>query len=170
VQAPPYVQSDFAACAADAHVDADVHISDPRCAELGAGATIYRGTRIFCGPGVFRLGDASHLAGDVYVNAVEGGVYIGRGVAIGPKTVLVSHSNHYDGDKPIARTYRTAPVHIDDDVFIGAAAVILPGVRIGAHAVVGAGAVVVRDVAPYAIVAGVPAKPIGTRAVRAAVP
>lgn len=54
-------------------------------------------------------------------------------------------------------------VDIGHDVWIGHGAVILPGVAIGTGAVVGAGAVVTRDVAPYTIVAGVPAKPIRRR-------
>ncbi len=56
-----------------------------------------------------------------------------------------------------------APVSIGDRVFIGARALILPGASIGEGAVVAAGAVVTKDVEPFTIVAGVPAKPIGTR-------
>jgi acetyltransferase-like isoleucine patch superfamily enzyme len=51
-------------------------------------------------------------------------------------------------------------VIIQDDVWIAANAMILPGITIGRHAVVGAGAVVTRDVPPYTLVAGVPAKPV----------
>ena len=53
--------------------------------------------------------------------------------------------------------------NIGDDVLIGAGAVILPGCRIGTGVVIGAGSVVTRDVAPYAIVAGSPARVIGQR-------
>jgi phosphonate metabolism protein (transferase hexapeptide repeat family) len=58
---------------------------------------------------------------------------------------------------------RAHPVTIGDDVWIGHGAIVLPGRTIGTGAVVAAGAVVTRDVAPYAIVAGVPARPIKTR-------
>jgi acetyltransferase-like isoleucine patch superfamily enzyme len=54
-------------------------------------------------------------------------------------------------------------VEIDDYAFVGSRATILAGVRIGRGAVVGAGAVVTRDVAPLAVVAGVPARQVGTR-------
>jgi acetyltransferase-like isoleucine patch superfamily enzyme len=55
------------------------------------------------------------------------------------------------------------PVRIDDDCWIGTNAVICPGVRVGKGAVIGANAVVTRDVSPYAVVAGAPARRIGDR-------
>jgi acetyltransferase-like isoleucine patch superfamily enzyme len=57
----------------------------------------------------------------------------------------------------------TRPVVLEDDVWIGANAIVANGVRVGRGAVVGAGAVVTKDVEPYAIVAGVPARQIGAR-------
>jgi acetyltransferase-like isoleucine patch superfamily enzyme len=57
--------------------------------------------------------------------------------------------------KPSAR-----PVIVEDDVWIGTRAVILPGVRIGYGSVIGAGSVVTKDVPPMTVVAGIPAKPI----------
>ena len=58
---------------------------------------------------------------------------------------------------------RMQRVAIGHDTWVGTKAVIMPGVHVGNGAVVGSGAVVTRDVAPYTIVAGVPAKPIRTR-------
>ncbi|MEM8877147.1 MAG: DapH/DapD/GlmU-related protein [Pseudomonadota bacterium] len=58
---------------------------------------------------------------------------------------------------------RDSPVSIGHDVWIGHGAIILPGRSVGTGAVVAAGAVVTRDVAPYQIVAGVPAKPVRAR-------
>jgi maltose O-acetyltransferase len=65
------------------------------------------------------------------------------------------HSNDFHAE--------ARPVSIDDYVFIGPRAIILPGISIGKGAVVGAGAVVTKDVEPFAIVGGVPAKVIGKR-------
>lgn len=84
------------------------------------------------------------------------------GVEIGNRTMIASHvaiiSLTHDPDSPRMHTSLVAgPVHIADDVWIGAHAVILPGVTIGRHAVVAAGAVVRNDVPAYAVVAGVPA-------------
>ena len=56
-----------------------------------------------------------------------------------------------------------APIRLHRDCWIGAGAIILPGVTVGEGAVVAAGAVVSRNVEPYAIVAGVPARPVKNR-------
>ncbi len=77
--------------------------------------------------------------------------------------VLISGINHNYEDihLPIANQgIRTSQVDIADNVWIGANAVILSGISIGTHAVVGAGSVVTKDVEPYTVVAGNPARPI----------
>ncbi|MGF1465837.1 MAG: acyltransferase [Sandaracinaceae bacterium] len=56
-----------------------------------------------------------------------------------------------------------APVRIEDDADLGTGAIVLPGVTVGRGAIVGAGAVVTKDVAPYAVVAGNPARPLRER-------
>jgi phosphonate metabolism protein (transferase hexapeptide repeat family) len=66
-------------------------------------------------------------------------------------------------DREFRERRRQARVSVGHDVWIGHGAVVLPGVRIATGAVVGANAVVTRDVAPYAIGAGVPAKPLRQR-------
>jgi len=58
---------------------------------------------------------------------------------------------------------QTAPITVGRGAFVGARSFILPGVTLGEGCIVGAAAVVTKDVAPYSIVAGNPAKPIGTR-------
>jgi acetyltransferase-like isoleucine patch superfamily enzyme len=92
-------------------------------------------------------------------------ITIGNNVLIGPH-VLIHSGNHRFADPKInirEQGHEQAPIDIEDDVWIGGHAVILPGTRIGCGAIVAAGAVVTKDVEPYAIVAGVPAKKIGTR-------
>jgi len=88
------------------------------------------------------------------------GLYIGSNVSISEGTAIFTLE--HDPNSPTFDN-RGAPVRIADYVFLGARAIVLPGVTIGEGAVVGAGAVVTRDVAPFTIVAGVPAKPIGQR-------
>ena len=86
----------------------------------------------------------------------HGAIDIADEVMIANKVNLVTAGHPVEPDK--RRAFITAaPITIDTNVWIGAAATILPGVRIGADAVVAAGAVVTRDVAPATIATGVPA-------------
>lgn len=87
-----------------------------------------------------------------------GGVTIGNNVLIGPRVNLVSENHPVE---PSQRGFLIGkPVTICDNVWIGAAATILPGVTVGENAIVGAGSVVTRDVPANTIVAGVPARVI----------
>jgi acetyltransferase-like isoleucine patch superfamily enzyme len=93
-------------------------------------------------------------------NTVIGPVRVGDHVNLA-QGVLLSGLNHTfsNPDELISRQrVSTAPIVIDDDVWIGGNAVILPGVHIGRHSVVGAGSVVTKDVPPYTVVAGNPAR------------
>jgi acetyltransferase-like isoleucine patch superfamily enzyme len=75
--------------------------------------------------------------------------------------VMVYNAQH-DVNDPAFKAVQ-GPVTIEDYVFVGPRAIILPGITIGKGAVVAAGAVVTKDVEPFAIVGGVPAKVIGER-------
>jgi maltose O-acetyltransferase len=90
---------------------------------------------------------------------------IGDHVRIAPNvTILGADRNVKRRDTLIVHQGRShKSTNIGHDVLIGAGAVILPGCSIGTGAVIGAGSVVTRDVAPYAIVAGSPARVIGQR-------
>ncbi len=94
-----------------------------------------------------------------------GGIRIGKAVGIGPMVKIIT-SAHRDTEitKPILfHDLETKPVVIEDGCDIGIGAILLPGVRIGEGAIVGAGAVVTRDVHAYCVVAGVPARMIRNR-------
>lgn len=95
-------------------------------------------------------------------NTVIGPVKIGNHVNLAQGiTVTALNHNFTDSNKRIdEQGISTNAVSIEDDVWIGANAVILPGVTIGNHCVVAAGAVVTKDVPPHSLVAGVPAKVI----------
>lgn len=89
---------------------------------------------------------------------------LGNHVLIAPGCFITDH-HHKRGahDRIAAQGCESAPVVIEDDVWLGANAIVLPGIRIGAGAIVGAGAVVTHDVEAMSIVAGVPARVIGKR-------
>ena len=93
-------------------------------------------------------------------NTIIGPVTIGNNVNLAQGiTVTALNHNFSDSQKRIdEQGVSTNPVTIGDDIWIGANAVILPGVSIGNHSVVAAGAVVTKDVPPHSLVAGVPAK------------
>ncbi|VVB75314.1 2,3,4,5-tetrahydropyridine-2,6-dicarboxylate N-acetyltransferase [uncultured archaeon] len=90
----------------------------------------------------------------------KGGIKIGADVLIGQNVNIMTSNYKYSSSiVPIrAQGQIYKKVIIDDGAWICAAAIILPGVKIGKRAIVGAGAVVTKDVAPFTIVAGNPAK------------
>ena len=126
----------------------------------------------------FSLGDYSVIESFACINNAVGDVMIGdhtrvglHNTIIGPViignhvnlaqgiTVTALNHNFEDSNKRIdEQGVSTSAVIIEDDIWIGANAVILPGVTIGHHSVVAAGAVVTKDVPPHSLVAGVPAK------------
>ena len=81
-------------------------------------------------------------------------------VGIGPCVTIIIHSDPFPS--PLQKCYpkKTLPVYIKKGAWIGAGAILLPGVTIGEYSLVAAGAVVTKDVLPYTMVAGVPAKVI----------
>jgi acetyltransferase-like isoleucine patch superfamily enzyme len=109
------------------------------------------------------IGDFVFLGTSTEIDVAER-VTIGAHTLIAPAVFISDHDHNIARDQRIAaQGVRRAPVTIGEDVWLGTKSVILPGVTIGDGAVIGAGAVVTKDVEPYAIVAGVPARVIGRR-------
>ena len=147
----------------------------------GKGSKIYHSVRMDTPPyRKFSLGKRSVIESFCCINNAVGDVVIGDNTRIGIHNTIIgpvtigSHVNLAQGITVTALNHNfkdttlrideqgisTQPVIIGDDVWIGANAVILPGVTIGNHAVVAAGAVVTKDVPDNTIVGGVPAKEI----------
>lgn len=97
---------------------------------------------------------------------LQGCISIGNHVMIAPNVAIHSSTHFYKStDKPMV-TYgltERKKVILEDDVWIGRNVVILPGIKIGAGVIVGANSVVTKDIEPYSIVGGVPAKFIRKR-------
>lgn len=109
----------------------------------------------------FTVGEDVYIADDLLIVeelSDRGNITIGDRVSIAPRVTLVtsSHPNHsrIRDFAPVSR----GPIVIEADAWLGAGCVILPGVRIGGGAVVGANSVVVEDVPPLHVVAGQPAR------------
>lgn len=116
------------------------------------------------GAGSLELGKNSFINDRCYVQFNER-ITIGENVMIAP-SVSIRDTDHGFSRTDIPMMQQdldTSPVCIGDDVWIGHGAIILKGVRIGDGAIVAAGAVVTRNVAPFSIVGGVPAREIAKR-------
>jgi len=110
-----------------------------------------------------RIGDNSQIGERAYVGAYT---VIGKDVIMGPEVIIWSVSHRFDRlDVPMNQQggSELRPVVIGDDVWIGQRVIIMPGLKIGNHAVIGAGSVVTKDVPEWAVVAGVPARLIKMR-------
>ena len=130
---------------------------------LGGFCWIYPGARFGHVYGI-SVGRNFHVNAGAFLYG-RGGLTIGDHVMVGPNVVVVSSQHRFD-DPRVPMVYlghREAPVTIGSDVWLGANAVVLPGVTIADGTVVSAGAVVTRDTEAYTIVGGIPATPIGSR-------
>jgi acetyltransferase-like isoleucine patch superfamily enzyme len=127
-------------------------------AKVGKRTGIYRGFEVRR-PRLLTIGNSSVIGHGALLDA-RCGLTIGDNVNLSNE-VMVWTLHHDYNDSNFAQT--GAPVTIGNYAWICSRAIILPGVTIGEGAVVAAGAVVTRDVAPYTVVGGVPAKPIAKR-------
>lgn len=125
---------------------------------IGSGSTIHTGATFYY-PRNISVGQDS-IIGERAVLDGRDKLTIGNHVDIASE-VMIYNAQHDVQDENFKAV--TAPVVIEDYVFIGPRAIILPGVTIKRGAVVGAGAVVTKDVEEFKIVGGVPAKEIGER-------
>lgn len=116
-----------------------------------------------------RVGDHSNIGPYSYIGC-SGFIEIGNHVMMGPRVNLLSeqHNAEDTGTTMKSQGVQRSFIRIEDDCWIGANATILAGVTIGRGSIVGAGAVVTRDVPPASVVAGVPARVIRQRGADAA--
>jgi lipopolysaccharide O-acetyltransferase len=148
----------------------DVKVMHPESIVIGDSFSAGRGLWLesVAGKGKLRIGERVNLSDYVHVGCASS-VTIGNGVLIGSKVLITDHSHGETGANG-ARDMQTppnlrpivskGPVTIADNVWIGDGACILPNVTIGTGAIIGANAVVIRDVPAQSIWAGVPAKQV----------
>lgn len=132
---------------------------------------LLKGIADFCGKGVivkhrcylgagtgFRVGERSQLGENA---RIDQNVTLGNDVVMGPDVVIMTNAHAFeDLDTPINRqgALPIRPVVIGNDVWLGTRVIVMPGVTIGDHAVIGAGSIVTKDVPPKAVMVGNPAR------------
>jgi len=146
----------------------DAKGSTNRGISVGNGVFVGRNTILSCKNGDIVLDDEANLGFNVEVFSAAR-VRIGRRVLVAAYTYLVGGDHLYDRvDIPVLQQGRTARgIEVDDNVWLGAHVVVADGAVIGRDAIIGAGAVVMGEVPPFYIAAGVPARLIRDRRVTA---
>jgi acetyltransferase-like isoleucine patch superfamily enzyme len=151
-----------------AYLDQGVYLhACPQGIEIGPGTIVMHGAvlHVYNFRGIphsgIRVGRNS-LVGEYSVIRGQGGVSIGDRVYTSPFTQIIAVNHVFDDPSlPFTEQGITARgIVIEDDVWLGADAVVTDGVKVGKGAVVAAGAVVTKNVPPHTVVAGIPAKPV----------
>jgi acetyltransferase-like isoleucine patch superfamily enzyme len=165
----------FAVCGNAALIREPRKIIGGRYISVGTGFDVFPGLRIEAidrhlgkqfSPAI-TIGDNVSINYDCHIGCVNQ-IVIGNDVLLASRVYISDHSHgspdYGDIEVPPSHrlVYSKGPVTIEDGAWIGEGACVLPGVRVGKHAIVGANAVVTRDVAPFTIVAGSPARQIRT--------
>ena len=125
--------------------------------KIGKGSSVHMNT--FFNRSDIQIGTNSVINRSCYIDG-RGTVRIGNSVSISPEVHIITGSHHIDSE---TFEYYSKGIDIEDFVWIGTRALILPGVRLGKGAIVAAGAVVTKDVNDFEVVGGVPARVIGKR-------
>ncbi len=150
--------------------DVTINALSKKGVAFGRNVTLCKGTTIDC-TGVIRelgeglvVGDYVGMSEGCFIQ-VRGAVRIGSHVMMGPGVRIFSENHAFESSDKLLTEQPTIRkgVCIEDDIWIGAGATILDGVTVGRGSIIAAGSVVTRDVPPFVIVAGVPAKVIKDR-------
>lgn len=132
---------------------------------VGRFATIRPTNVLFREPGEgMKVGDGSNIGPYAFIGC-SGWIEIGANVMMGPRVTLLAENHNFESiERPMKEQGVTRSfIRIEDDVWLGAGCSITAGVTIGRGSIVAAGAVVTRDVEPYSVVGGMPAKLIRKR-------
>ena len=144
--------------------DVEFRITGTARIEIGNNVRIDRGIRIIAtNDAVVKIGDGTRIGLHTVLNAGDS-ITLGNKVLVSGFVYLQTSMHRHEYGKAVQdQGYDHAPIVLDSDVWVGAHAIILPGVCLGAGSIVGSTAVVTKDTSPGQIVAGVPAKPLHSR-------
>ena len=145
----------------------ECNILNPRSIYIGNDINILSRVNLFAdGNGLIKIDNGSSININVLIDASQNGsIIIGKNVLIGPNVVFRA-SNHIFKDLSTPMKFQGhsgGKIVVCDDVWIGANATVVPDVCIGKGSIIGAGAVVTKNISEYSICVGVPAKVIKKR-------
>lgn len=139
--------------------------NSPGAIAIGNDVRILKGVTMSTTPeGKIRIGNGVHIGeGSVIYSGV--GIKIGDGVIIGPQNIIVDLDHRFQNSElPIHQQGMIGKeISIEDDVWIASQCVVIKGVTIGKGSVIGAGSIVNKNIPPYSVAAGVPAKVVKKR-------
>lgn len=155
-----------------ARVEKVLTLTNPHRIFLGARTAIARGARLeaflnhrqYPYDGKITIGDHTSIEPHAHIGAADD-LRIGENVVIGSHAFITDHDHSFEnldehiGEQPLT----VSPTRIEDYVWLGERVTVLKGVTIGHHAIIGANSVVTRDVPPYAIAVGTPARVVKYR-------
>ncbi len=151
----------------DVYIFPGGRIVRPRFISVGNHVRIGKNTDIYVHPDspdskryLIEIGDHAHI-GNYNIIGARNSVVLEENVLLGPRVIIVDHSHRYeDVEVPVKLQGVTegGRVRLERDCWVGANVFILPNVTIGRHAIIGANSVVNRDIPPYSIAVGAPAK------------
>lgn len=134
--------------------------------KCGKNVNVKKGASFGSGKSI-KIGNNSDIGLNCQIFGIDGGgeLIIGDNVMMAPEVIILtlSHDISESSGPLITSNRKLTQVFIDDGAWIGIRSIIMPGVRIGRNAIVGAGAVVTKDVLPNAVCGGVPARVIKIR-------
>jgi galactoside O-acetyltransferase len=149
-----------------ARIQRGVSIIGAKSIRIGNQFSVDSNTSLQAREGVLEIGHRVSVNRGALIDACDGGrIRIGDDVLIGPNVTIRAANHSYSrADAPIrAQGHVPGTIVIGEDVWLSADVVVLPGVTVGSHSVIGAGAVVTKDVREWTVAGGVPAVEIARR-------
>ena len=141
----------------------------PRFISIGDNVRIGKNTDIYVHPKhpglkefILEIGNNVHI-GNYNIIGARNSVVLEENVLLGPGVIIVDHSHHYDNVEIPIKLQAVSEgglVRLERDCWVGANVFIFPNVTVGRHAVIGANSIVNRDIPPYSVAVGAPAKVI----------
>jgi len=147
-------------------IDVGMQFEYPENIEIGESTSFGRNVFLQASQSKIKIGNhVSFNVNVIIISGPDGEIVIGDNVLIGPNVVMRAAEHNFEDINIPIRNQGHSPgkIFIGDDVWVGGNVVITKNVTIGEHSIVGAGSVVTKNVEPYSIVGGVPARLIKRR-------